>query len=149
MEASGKCNGFRFMTAKNGSQAAGVCRDNGFEPMVIAVGSDRAEGYIKNLDKSFTTPDGKPIEHTVLGGLDRLESAVLTKKSDKAHALDDAIAKMGNKEEVSDDEISASLARHAAELGYFEEFAEIVGLDHKPELARKMYDKVRTAMGVE
>lgn len=149
MEASGHCNGFKFFISKNGPQGFGVCRDNGYEPLVVAAGSDRAEGYIKNLDKSFRTPDGDEIKHYVVPGLDRLESAVLTKKGDKAKALDDAISKMKEKEDVSDEEISGSLARHAAELGYFEEFMEIVGLEKKPALAKMMYNKIRKALEVE
>lgn len=150
MEASGHCNGFRFFTSKNGPQGFGVCRDNGFEPIVVAAGSDRAEGYIKNLDKSFRTPAGEAIDHFIVPDLDRVQSAVVTKKSEKSKALEDAISKMKDgTEEVSDDEISGSLARHAAELGYLEEFTDIVGLEKKPELAKMMYNKIRKAIGAE
>ena len=149
LEASGKVNGFKILIAKNAIQAAGVCRDNGYEPKIVAAGSDRAEMYLKGLDKYFKTPEDEPIDHIALPGLDRTDDAVATKKGEKAKALDDAIDKMSKKKDLDDDEISASLARHAAELGYLEEFTKITGLEHKPDLAKKMYDKVRSAMGVE
>ena len=149
LKASGHCDGFKFILAKNGFIAAGLIRQLGYEPRVIAGGSDRADGYLKHLDKDFKTPDDKPIEHFIVPGLERVDSSVLTKKSDKSKALDDAIAKMSAKEKMSDDEVSGSLARHVAELGYPEEFSEIVGLTHKPKLAKMLYDKIRTAMGVE
>ena len=148
MEASGHCNGFKFLTAKNSFQAQGVCRDNGYEPIVVAAGSDRAKGFIENLDKYFRDHDDEPIEHHVVPGLDRVHAAVATKKDEKSKGLDDAIKRLKNNEEVSDDEISGSLARHAAKLGYFNEFAEIVGLEKKKALAKIMYDKIRRAMGV-
>ena len=149
MESSGHCNGFKFFIATNGRQALGLIRDNGYEPKVIAAGSDRVEGYLKNLDKDFLTPDGEPIEHLVVPGLDRIDAAVATKKDEKAKALDDTLSKMKDGEDVSDDEVSGSLAREAAKLGYFEEFADIVGLKHKHTLARMMYNKIRKALGVD
>ena len=39
--------------------------------------------------------------------------------------------------------MSGSLARRAVELGYEDVFAEIVGLEDKPALAKKMFDKIQ------
>ena len=149
MIASGYCNGFQFFTSKNGNQGLGVCRDEGYEPIVIAAGSDRAQGYIKSLDKDFKTPDDKEIKHYIVPGLDRLESATATKKSEKSKALMNSIEKLKDYEELNDDEISGSLARRAVELGYLDEFSEIVGLEKKPALAKMMFTKIKKAMGVE
>lgn len=148
MKASGKVDGFKFILAKNSFIAPGLIRQLGFEPIVVAAGSDRAEGYIKNLDKSFRDEAGEEIKHYTVPGLDRLESAVATKKTEKSKALEDALSKMSS-EELSDDEISGSLARHAAELGYLDEFTEIVGLKNKPALAKIMFNKIRKAIGAE
>jgi uncharacterized protein YneF (UPF0154 family) len=148
MEASGKANGVKFLTAKNGSIALGVLRDNGFEPIAIGAGSDRAEGYLKMLKKSFMKPDGSEIDHVIIPGLDRSSEAVETKKLDKKIAIDSAIEKLKDSN-LSDDEISGSVARRAVELGYLDEFAKIVGLDKKPELAKLMFNKIKTSIGIE
>lgn len=147
MEASGKANGVKFLTARNGSIALGILRDNGYEPIAIGAGSDRAEGYLKMLKKSFMQPDGSEIEHVVIPGLDRAAEAVETKKTDKKLAVDQAVEKLKNSN-LSDDEISGSIARRAVELGYLDEFAKIVGLEKKPDLAKLMFNKIKTSMGV-
>lgn len=147
MEASGRANGVKFLTARNGSIALGVLRDNGYEPIAIGAGSDRAAGYLKMLKKSFTKPDGSEIDHVVIPGLDRAAEAVETKKIDKKLAVDSAIEKLKDSN-LSDDEISGSIARRAVELGYLEEFAKIVGLEKKPELAKLMFNKIKNSMGI-
>lgn len=148
LEASGRCNGFKIYSAKNGKFALGKIRDNGYEPIVLAAGSDRAEGYLKNL-KDFTTPDGEPIEHIVLPGLDRIEAAVATKKNEKEKNMNDMIDRLKDGEDINDEEVSGSLARKVAEMGYLEEFISIVGLENKPALAKMLYHKIRKAIGVE
>jgi hypothetical protein len=149
MKASGNCDGFKFFVATNAFTALGKIRDEGYEPIVLAAGSDRAEGYLKNLDKNFRTPKDKAIEHFVIPGLDRVTAAVTTKKAEKEQALNDAINRIKDHEHIEDDEVSGSLARKVAELGYVEEFTKIVGLDRKPALAKLLFDNIRKNMGVE
>jgi len=146
MQSSGKANGVKFLIAKNGFVALGAIRDNGYEPIAIGAGSDRAEGYKKLLDKNFKTEDDKSIEHIIIPGLDREETSTIERKNEKQKALDNAIQKLNDEEEIADDEISGSLARHAVKLGYEEEFAKIVGLENKPKLAKLMFDKIKKAM---
>ena len=148
MESSGKANGVIFLTAKNAFVALGVIRDNGYEPIVIGAGSDRAEHYKKLLDKNFKDVDNGDISHYVIPGLDRLDSATTSSKSEKQIALDIAIDKLEDKDNLGIEEISASLARHAVKLGYLEEFTKIVGLEHKPKLASLMFDKIKKAMEI-
>jgi uncharacterized protein YneF (UPF0154 family) len=149
LEASGKANGCIFLTAKSGFVALGVIRDNGYEPIAIGAGSDRAEEYKKLLDKSFNKPDNTEIKHFIIPGLDRLDSAIETKKNEKAKALDDTLNSLKTSGNLDDDAISASVARRAVELGYLEEFTKIVGLENKPNLAKTMFNKLRKSFELD
>ena len=149
LKSSGKANGVTFLVAKNAFVALGVIRDAGFEPIAIGAGSDRAIHYKEMLDKSFKTSNDGPIKHIIIPGLDRDEGAVETKSKIKKASTDAALDKIKQTDDIDDDEISGSLARRAVELGYFEEFAKIVGLDHKLPLAKILYDKIKKSMGVE
>lgn len=143
MKASGKANGVDFFIAKNAFDAFKMMRENGFEPIAVAAGSDRIGEYMRILDKYFTDEDGKPIEHY---------SIPLTRDADavdsKAGSMDSTLSSMKNGEDVETDLVSGSLARRAVELGYEPEFAAIVGLEDKPALARKMFAKIAAALGV-
>lgn len=143
MKASGRANGVIFLKSNSGFTATGKIRDEGYEPIAIGAGSDRAQTYKENLDKFFKTEQGDDIEHYIIPGLDREESSVETKKAAKLLSVDSALTKMKDSESLSDDEISGSIARRAVELGYFEEFCKIVGLESKPILAQKMFDKIK------
>ena len=145
MKGSGKANGVTFMTAINAFAALAQCREHGMEPIAVAAGTDRIDDYIKILDKNFLTPDGDPIKHYKIH-LVRDEDATLTKKGEKATAIDTTLADMKNDGHIDTDLVSGSLARRAVELGYEKEFAEIVDLADKPALAKKMFDKVATAI---
>lgn len=148
MKASGKANGVIFLKSNSGFTATGKIRDEGFEPIAIGAGSDRAKSYKDNLDKFFKKESGEDIEHVIIPGLDRKESAVETKKTAKQLSVDSAIDKIKDSQ-LEDDEISGSIARRAVELGYFDEFCKIVGLESKPVLAQKMFDKIKNAMGLD
>jgi hypothetical protein len=60
--------------------------------------------------------------------------------------MDDLLASMKTGEDPKIDAVSGSLARRAAELGYFSEFAKIVGLEKNAKLAKNLYNKVRKAL---
>jgi Fe-S cluster biogenesis protein NfuA len=140
MQASGKCNGCKFFTTTNAFKALSMLRDNGYEPIAIAAGEDRIDPYMNILDKYFKKPDGSSIHHYPIK-LNRDKLAV----NPSEESMDDAL-KSGD---VEVDMISGSLARRAVELGYFEEFCKIVGLEDKPKLARKMFDKIKYVIGGE
>lgn len=148
MKSSGKANGVIFMKAKNAFIAKGIIRAAGYEPIAIGAGSDRAEAYKQHLDKDFKTDSGEEIKHYIIPGLDREESSVETKKAAKLSSVDSAIDKLKDSD-LNDDEISGSIARRAVELGYFEEFKKIVGLENKPKLAELMFNKIKTAMDIK
>ena len=145
IEASGRANGVIVLTAKSGFAAFEEVRKAGYEPIAVAAGSDRAEGYIELLDKYFTDPNGGKIKHMRVPGLDRENQDGKTNQKTGAmnKALDDL--KKGGALDVA--EISGSMARRAVELGYEEEFAQIVGLEKKPKLAKLMFDKLKASMG--
>lgn len=148
MKASGKADGVHFFSAKNAFEAFSNLREKGFEPVAIAAGTDRIQDYIRILDKYFTAPEGKAIKHHPIH-LERDEGAIETKKKDKAEAIDSALASLNKSGKVDTDIVSGSLARRAVELGYEPEFAKIVGLDHNPKLAKKLYDKIAAAIKEE
>lgn len=145
MKGSGKANGVTFMSAINAFAALAQCREQGMEPIAVAAGTDRIDDYIKILDKNFKTPDDQPIKHFKIH-LERDEDATLTKKGDKAAAIDSTLTNMKNDGHIETDLVSGSLARRAVELGYEKEFAEIVDLADKPALAKKMFDKVAASI---
>ena len=140
MSGSGRANGVVFVTAPSAFAAFEAVRQAGYEPVAIAAGSDRIGKYMKMLDKYFTAKDGAKIPHVAIG----LPRAEKTNSGDGAmqRALDSL--KGGSEIEVS--EVSGSMARRAVELGYEEEFAQIVGLGGKPKLAKLMFDKVKASM---
>ena len=148
MKASGLANGALYFTAPNAFAAFEELRKKGYEPVAVAAGTDRIKDYKGILDKYFKTSDDKPIEHVGIE-LTRDEDAIETKKEVKGKAMDSAIAtiKMKKEGDVDTSVISGSLARRAVELGYELEFAKIVGLEDKPALAKKMYDKIKASIG--
>ena len=146
MKGSGNANGVTLLTAINAFAALAMLRDKGMEPIAVAAGSDRIEDYIKILDKNFTKPDGSPIEHHKVN-LKRDDSAVLSKSEDKKNAMDSTLSSMKSGDALATDLVSGSLARRAVELGYEEEFASIVGLENKPVLAKKMFNKIKQSLG--
>lgn len=145
MAASGNANGVTFFSAVNAFAALALLREKGLEPVAVAAGSDRIDDYIKILDKHFLTPAGEPIKHYKIE-LTRDEDAVETDKDAKRAAMDAALADMLDGGDISTDMVSGSIARRAVELGYEPEFAKIVGLEKKPALAKKMFDKIKSAI---
>jgi hypothetical protein len=148
MKASGKTNGCTFFIAPNAFAAFAMLREKGYEPIAIAAGTDRIEDYKKILDKYFLTPDDKPITHHPIH-LERDEDAIETDKESKGKAMDSTLKSMKSGSDVDTDIVSGSLARRAVELGYEPEFAKIVGLEDKPALAKKMFNKIASAIGGE
>lgn len=131
MEASGRANGVKFLIAKSGYDAFEEVRKAGLEPLVIAAGSDRAEAYKNMLDKYFKTKVGRPINHHVM-------------KIERDLEVDTTSTLSNSDYDVT--KVSGSLARNAVEHGYEDVFAEITGLAEKPDLAKKLFDKVKRAM---
>lgn len=144
MQSSGQVNGVQFTKAKNAFEAFTGLRNNDMEPIAIAAGSDRAQDYLRILDQYFKDGE-KPIKHVKIE-VGRDEDAVSTKKDVKADSIDDTLAAMKDGDDPALEAVSGSLARRAAELGYFEEFAKLVGLESKPKLAKTLFNKVRKAL---
>lgn len=129
LKASGRADGITILTASNAVEAFKTAKKAGFEPVTVAAGSDRAEAYVSILDKYFKEDHtGKAITHQSLPGLTRTTSS----------------------EEGPDiSKVSGSMARHAAEHGYLEEFTKLVGLESKPKLAKILFDKVKSRISKE
>lgn len=145
MQSSGQANGVKFMNAKNAFDALIQLRNENMEPIAIAAGSDRAADYMRILDKYFKDEKGEPIKHHRIM-LKRDSDAVEPNKDLKNSTMDSTLNAMKDGEDLSIDIVSGSLARRAAELGYEQEFAEIVGLQGKPALAKKLYAKVKASI---
>lgn len=145
MSASGKANGVKFFIAPNAFAAFAMLRDNGLEPVAIAAGTDRITEYKKILDKYFKDPSDKKIKHYTIN-LDRDEVGFDLKKKEKQNTLDSVLKSLKNSDDVETDIVSGSLARRAVELGYEPEFAKIVGLEDKPALAKKLFNKIAAAL---
>jgi hypothetical protein len=144
IEASGRANGVIVLTAPSGFAAFEAVRRAGYEPIAVAAGSDRADGYLEMLDKYFTEPSGGKIKHVKVTGLDRADP---DDQKEKEGAMNSALQDLKKGGELDVAEVSGSMARRAVELGYEDEFAEIVGLSHKPKLAKLMFDKVKASLG--
>ena len=148
MKSSGQADGVKFTTAKNAFEALTNLRKEGLEPIAIAAGSDRIQDYVRILNQYFKDADDKPIKHYKIH-LDRDDGAVETDAEEKQKNMDATLNAMKNGEHLDTDLVSGSLARRAVELGYFEEFAAIVGLESKPQLAKKLFDKIKAALPKE
>lgn len=142
MKASGKADGVRFLKANSAYNAFEEVRKAGFEPIAIAAGSDRGQNYLEMLDKYFKTKNGGQIKHRLIE-LPRNEEST-NEAIDKDAGLDD-ILKYTDKD-IPISMVSASLARRAVQAGEREKFTIIVGLTDKPQLANKMFDKIKAAM---
>lgn len=142
MSASGKTAGVIFIVAPSAFAAFEEVRKAGYEPVAIAAGSDRIDRYMELLDQYFTKADGTKIEHVAIPGLERDEP----KSNNKSTAMEKALEALKGGTDLDVSEVSGSMARRAAELGYEEEFAQIVGLGQKPKLAKMMFDKVKASL---
>lgn len=126
MKASGKANGVIFIVAESAFDAFAQVRKQGYEPIAVAAGSDRADGYLQMLNKYFKTPEDEDIKHYTVPGLERKDEKGVNEKS-----------------------ASGTMARLAAKLGHYEEFVRVVGLEEKEKLAKQMYDAVVAGMQSE
>lgn len=144
MQNSGRAAGVKFLVANNAFSAMAIIREAGFEPIAIAAGQERAEDYKLMLDKYFLDESGKEIKHVIVPGLER-DNQAIDKKNKNAN-MDDVLKDMKSEGSVDDDTISGSLARRAAELGYFDEFVKIVGQEKNIPAAKQMYKKIRTGI---
>jgi len=145
MQASGNANAVKFTTAKNAFEALTSCRNEGMEPIAIAAGSDRIDDYVRILNQYFKMEDGTPIKHYKIF-LERDDDAVETDEDEKRESMDNILKSMADGDAVETDLVSGSLARRAVELGYEEEFAEIVGLENNSALAKKLFDKIKKVL---
>lgn len=141
MSSSGRANGVIFITAPSAFAAFEEVRKAGYEPIAIAAGSDRIGKYMTMLDKYFTKTDKSTIKHVAIP-VERTGEKTNNPKGAMKQALD--ALKGGS--ELDTSEVSGSMARRAVELGYEEEFAQIVGLGNKPKLAKLMFDKIKASM---
>ena len=137
MENSGRANGVVFLNAHNAFAAFNEVRKAGYEPIVVAAGSDRVEGYIKLLDDKFLDKNGKKQKHFKIGELTRHELPANEKSLKKIH----------DENSVDAGEVSGSLARRAVELDYFEEFVKITGLEKNIPAAKKMFKQIKAQIG--
>lgn len=140
MESSGRANGVKFLISNSGFAAFEEVRKAGYEPIAIAAGSDRANDYLRLLDKYFTKKDGSAIKHVAVPGLDRDEDE---STASSPEAFDMIIRMINDGEKIDNAQISGSLARYAANKDEDAAFAYIVGLDKKPKLALKLMDKIK------
>ena len=132
MKHSGRANGVLFLSAANAYDGFNAVREAGFEPIVVGAGSDRAKGYIDLLDDKFVDRNGKKQKHYELPGLAT------------RHQVNDP-HKITSEPDVS--KVSGSLARHAAALGYFDEFVTITGLEKNIPAAKKLFKQIKSQIG--
>jgi phage terminase large subunit-like protein len=122
MQASGKADGLKFLIAKNAVDAFNEVRKQGYEPLVIAAGSDRKTNYLKILDETFTD-NGKKMTHYAIRGLDRTDD-----------------------ESTDISATSGTKMREAVINNDYERYLDLSGLEHKPELAKQMFDKLKKVL---
>lgn len=153
LQQSGKANIVsrdHFLPANGAFDAFVKVRQAGYEPIAICTADKEAEkSYMTILDKYFTEDDKSPIQHYSVPGIDRAEDAQGKDDNSKKAVALNILQKMVKTGEFADEDSSASLARVAAEQGYGEEFVKIVGLEQNLPLANKVFNQLRTAMGLE
>lgn len=145
IQASGRANGVPILVAPSGFAAFKAVREAGYEPVAVAAGSDRAQGYLELLDRYFTAKDGSTVKHMLIPGLEREGQA--GDKKGRTSAMEKALANLKKGGELDAAEVSGSMARRAVKLGYEEEFARIVGLEKKPKLAKLLFNKIKASLG--
>lgn len=136
MEASGKANGVKFITAGSAFMAFEEVRKAGYEPYAIAAGSDRGSKYLEMLDKYFTDKDGGKLKHVIMPGLEERSDP-----EDDGTPSEEILKMAEDGEDIPVHLISGSMARMAVEKGMKKAFAKIVGLDQK--LADMMFAKIK------
>jgi len=134
MAASGHADGVKFLTAPNAFAAFAQLREQRMEPIAVAAGSDRIADYMRMLDNYFMTDDSQPIQHYEI-------SAPRTQDQDLS-----TLSAQGSPDIRA---VSATLARRAVELDWFDEFVQLTGLTNKRALARRMFDAIKKASGQE
>jgi len=139
MEASGKANGIKFITAPSAFAAFESVRQAGYEPYAIAAGSDRGDKYLELLDKYFTDKDGGKLKHVIMPGLDAREDP-----DDDGTPSEEVLAIAEKGGEIPVHMISGSMARLAVKLGYKKAFAMILGVNQS--LADIIFKKVAAAL---
>lgn len=145
---SGKANWLKdVLVAINAFDALVKVREAGYEPIAIAAGDDRADKYLAMLDKYFLDDNEKAISHMKVPGLERDQSGI--KSNVKKSSIGKALEKLQDGGELDVEEASGSMARTAAEQGFYDEFIKIVGLEKNKTAAKQMYNKIRKSIGVE
>jgi hypothetical protein len=141
--ATPSANGMKIFISKSGGPGAfELVRENGYEPMVVAAGSDRAPGYLKILDEMFLDTDGSPIEHKIMPGLeDRQDPEEDGTPSEEVLEL----AEKG--EDIPMFLISGSMARLAVKLGKRVAFSKVLGV--KQSLSDPIFNKIAEALGIQ
>lgn len=133
-------------------QGLSKIRAAGLEPIAIISGGDRAKksgeaksDYMRILDNYFKDNDGNNIKHYEII-INRAEDTT-TSKDQKAKFINQVLDKAKvSKSSIADTDASGSMARRAVELGYEEEFAKITGLENKPALAKKIFNKISKSL---
>lgn len=138
MQHSTLANGVEFLSASSAFDAFNEARKAGFEPIVIGAGSDRVQGYLDLLDERFVDAKGKKQTHYSLHGLD-------SRKELKPN--EESLSKIKDETNPQISQVSGSLARTAAELGYFEEFVKLTGLEKNIPAAKKMFNAIKKQIG--
>lgn len=139
IQASGKANGVKIISAPSAFAAFEEVRKAGYEPYAVAAGSDRAAKYIELLDKYFTAADGSKLKHVVMPGLDERSDP-----DDDGVPSEEVLELAENGEDIPIHMISGSMARLAVKLGKKKAFAKILGVDQK--LADMIFKKVAAAL---
>lgn len=153
LQQSGKANIVKrehFIPANGAFDAFVQVRKAGYEPVAICTADTEAEkNYLDILNKYFTEDDGTKIEHAAVQGVERAEEAQGKDDSSKKELATKILQNMVKTGEFDVEDSSASLARTAAELGYGKEFVKIVGLEKNLPLANKVFNQLRSALGLE
>jgi glycerol-3-phosphate cytidylyltransferase-like family protein len=144
MSGSGLADGVKFLKAESAFAAFEEVRKCGYEPIVIADGSDRDGKFKELLDKYFKSKDNSDIKHYSLT-VKRVDDtpSKSSQSLDKKDALDNVLQYTDS--EMPAEMASASLARHAVTKKEPGKFAIITGLTSKPKLSAMMFNKIKAA----
>lgn len=126
IEQSEASVGVDIIIASNVFDAFVKCREAGYEPMCVVGGKftgddkeDRAKAYKGILDKYFTTPDGKEINHRAV-----------------------TLSRNKNSEKV--DGISGTMVRHAVKMDLYDDFKDMVPFTDE-NVVKKLWNDLKEA----
>lgn len=132
-----------ILIAKDAFHALTSVRKIGYEPMAIAAGPERQQGYLGILDTYFLDKAGKPIKHAIVPDIERNDSVINGSEEEKLEKNKELLDKLEDGEDIAATYVSSTLAKMAAKDNKQDIFRKLTGFENNPEIGNQMFELVR------